>query len=209
MSSLGTYYYMTAILFLVVAICDIAFYSQFSLCPIDNSATPLFLFLIIINFFLIFFLLLLGILVNYFDQLDPDELLDLNWIKRLGGVLSRVCPTICKILHYIKVLIVLICAYFAFFNNQTGTSYLTSDTFNATKVDQRCLSANTTYLKTTLKNYPTQVVIFGSIEFIIVFITLCVLGIVKNLIDIDGYFYEPEDFKQGGCRKLLFRRLGP
>ena len=81
-------------------------------------------------------------------------------------------------------------------------------TYNAT-LNYYCRSNTTDIVINAIKTYPSSVMIFESIELFFVLFAMCILGIIKNLIDIDGYFYEPEDQNQGGCRTLLFRRLGP
>jgi hypothetical protein len=209
MSSLGSYYYLSAALFLILAICDFAFSSQFSTCPIDNSATGIFLFMAIMNIILVVVLLLSGYLVNFFDQLDPEEMMEMGWFKRLLGILCKLLPTVCKIIHYVKVLMVLIGAYFAFFNNQTGMSYLKDPNYNVTDLTDVNCKSNTTVLQNLVTNYPKQVVVFESIEFSGVIFTLCILGIIKNLIEVDGYFHEPDDYRHGKFRKILLRRFGP
>jgi elongation factor P hydroxylase len=60
-----------------------------------------------------------------------------------------------------------------------------------------------------MTNYPNTVLIFESIELASLFIALCILGTIKNLLEVDGYFYEPDNREHGGCRKFILRRLGP
>ncbi len=209
MSSLGSYYYLTGAFFLILGICDIAFYSTFNVCPIDNSAAGLFLFLAMINISLLILLIILGYLVNFFDQLDPEEMLNMGWFKKLLGILCKILPSVCKILHYLKVLMVLICAYYGYFNNVSGASYLTNPDFDNSTLTVSLCKSNSTELQTFVSNYSKQVVVFESIEFSGVFFTLCILGMIKNLIEIDGYFHEPDDYRHGKCRKIMLRRLGP
>jgi hypothetical protein len=209
MSSLGSYYYLTGSFFLILAICDIAFYSTFKTCPIDSSAAGLFLILAITNISLLILLLMLGYLVNLFDQLDPEEMLNMGWFKKLLGILCKVLPSVCKILHYLKVLLVLICAYYGYFNNTSGVSYLTDPDFDNTTLTDSLCKTNSTELQNFVSNYSKQVVVFESIEFSAVIFTLCILGMIKNFINIDGYFHEPDDNRHGKCRKFLFRRFGP
>jgi hypothetical protein len=209
MSSLGSYYFLSAPLFLILAICDIAFYSQFSTCPIDNSATGLFLFMIIMNIILVVLLLITGYLVNFFDQLDPEEMLEMGWFKRLLGILCKILPTVSKIIHYVKVLMVLIGGYFGYFNNVSGMTYLEDPNFDPTTLTDVNCKSNTTVLQNMVANYPKQVVVFESIEFSGVIFTMYILGMIKYLIEVDGYFHEPDDYRHGKCRKILFRRFGP
>lgn len=209
MSSLGSYYYLTGAFFLILAICDISFYSTFNVCPIDSSAAGLFLILAILNIILLILLLILGYLINFFDQLDPEEMLDMGWFKKLLGILCKILPTVSKILHYLKVLLVLICAYYAYFNNESGVSYLNDPDFDLTTLTDSLCKTNTTQLQTYVSNYSKQVFVFESIELSAVVFTLCLLGIIKNFIEIDGYFHEPDDNRHGKCRKFLFRRFGP
>lgn len=210
MSGLSTYYYIAAILFLADAICDIIFNAQFSVCPFSSSASGIFMILAIINIILIFFLLQLGFLVNYFDGLDPDELLNLGWIKKLLGILVKVYPNLIKIVHYVKVLLVLIAGYFAFFNNVLTIAYLDDINFNLTTIsDKHCLDVNSTLVTKTMDNYTSQVLIFEIVELSSLFIALCILGTIKNLLEVDGYFYEPDNREHGGCRKFICKRLGP
>lgn len=212
MSALGTYYYLTGVLFLIAAICDFIFKSQFSTCPFNNSAADLFFYIAIINIILVILLMEAGFLINYFDDMDPNELQELGFLKNMLTILVRLTPTIIKIVHYLKVLLVLICSFFAYFNNSISVDYLKDNqfmiTYNAT-LHYDCRFNNSKIVVDSISSYRKNAIIFESIELFIVIFALCILGIFKNLIDIDGYFYEPEDPNQGGCRTLLFRRLGP
>jgi hypothetical protein len=209
MTALGSYYYLSSLIFLLDVICDFIFYSTYKKCPLDNSAAGIFLFLVILNIILIVFMLLVGLLVNYFEELDPDEFDDLGWFKKFLGFLCTNIPTLCKIVHYVKVLMVFIGIYFAFINNEIGTSYLGDLNLNLTAMDKDCSPNTTLYLNTTRKNYKGQVMLFQVIEMFSVSVTLCVCGLVKNLIDISGYFNVPQNPQHSKLRVFLFRRLGP
>jgi hypothetical protein len=212
MGAMGTYYYSIGVLFLISAISDFIFNSQFSTCPFNNSAAGLFFLLALQNIILLILVLLQGFLINYFDDIDPNELSDLGYVKKTLTIAVRLLPSIIKLIHYVKVILVLVGAAYAFINNTLGTDYLTDvqymTTYNAT-LNYYCRSNDSTLIINAKKNYTSNIIIFESIELFFVFFSLCILGIIKNLIDIDGYFYEPEDPNQGGCRTLLFRRLGP
>jgi hypothetical protein len=212
MGAMGTYYYSIGVLFLISAISDFIFNSQFSTCPFTNNAAGIFFLLAIINLVLLILVMFQGFLINYFDDMDPNELLDLGFIKKMLTISVRLTPSMIKLIHYVKVILVLVGAAFAFLNNTIGTDYLNDvqymSTYNAT-LNYYCRSNDSTLIINAKKNYPSNILIFESIELFFVFFSLCILGIIKNLIDIDGYFYEPEDPNQGGCRTLLFRRLGP
>jgi len=208
MSSLVTYHYLTAVLFLILCICDFVFYTQFNACPIDNSATGLFLFMVILNSFLAVFSGLLGIIIGTFDKLDPEQMLNMGWFMKTLGVSCKFFPALLKSLHYIKVLFVLVGAYYGYFKNSTGASYLTSPSTNLTVLIVNC-QTNTTYLQNVISSYPKEVVFFETIELCAVVFTMCFLGIIKKFIDIEGYYYEPDDPRHGKLRKILFRRFGP
>lgn len=210
MNSLSTYYYYTAVIFLISMICDIVFYSNFSTCPLGNSAAGLFLGFIILNSMIAALMLKLGFLVNFFHQMDPDEMITMGLFKKIAGILVKVCPTVCKLLHYIKLILVIICSYFAFISNTPNVDYITDVNFNtSTLTNQNCKNKTSTIVVNLLKNYKNQVVIFEAIEISSVFIVLCILGSIKNLLDIEGHFYEPYDPRNGKCRKFFCRRLGP
>ena len=208
MSSLVSYHYLTAVLFSILCICDIVFYTQFKACPIDNSATGLFLFMIILNSFLATFSGLLGFIIRTFDNLDPEQMLNMGWFMRTLGVSCKLFPAFLKTLHYVKVIFVLVGAYYGYFKNSTGASYLTNPSTNLTALVVDCQS-NTTYLQNVISSYPKEVVVFETIELCAVVFTMCFLGMIKNFIDIDGYYYEPDDHRQGKLKKILFRRFGP
>ena len=208
MSSLGSYHYLTGVLFIILTICDIAFYSQFGACPIDNSAAGIFLFMIILNMFLTLLSFCLGYLINYFDNLDPEQMLDMGWYKKTLGISCKVVPALLKTIHYIKVIFVLIGGYFSYMKNSTGMSYLSDPSVNLTALIVDCRT-NSTYVQSVVANYPKEVVVFETIELCAVIFTICFLGMIKNFINIDGYFYEPDDLRHGKLKKILFRRFGP
>jgi hypothetical protein len=209
MSSFASYYFLSAVLFLVCAVSDFIFSGSVSLCPFNNSAASIFVIMGVLNILITVLLLLLGLMVNYFDGLDPDDLLDLSWLKKIMGILVRLLPTLVKILHTIKVILVLVGIIFAFVNNTITMDYLKDDSYNISSVTTECKSLNSTSAQSVISGYPQTIMIFESIELFCVFFSLFVLGMIKNIIRIDGYFYEPENLLQGGCRKLCFRKLGP
>jgi hypothetical protein len=209
MSSFSNYYFLVAVLFLICAVSDLIFSGSVSLCPFTGSATSIFVLMGILNIFITALLLLVGVILNFFDGLDPDELLDLGWLKKIMGILVRLLPTLVTILHTIKVILVLVGVLFAFINNQISTEYLNDLNFNSTSVFNICLYSNETEIQKIITGYPQKIMIFESIELFSVFFSLFVLGMIKNIIAIDGYFYEPENLSHGGCRKLCFRKLGP
>ncbi len=208
MSNLGNYYYISALIFLISAVCDFVFNSQFSICPFYNSAADIFLIMGILNIFIMVLMMILGVIINYFDGLDPEELVDLGFVKKLMAILLRLFPTLVKLLHFIKIILVLVGIIFAFVNNQINTDYIKDGQYDNTTL-AACLNVNSTDVTSALEVYPSNVIIFESIELFSVFFSLFGLGMLKNLILIDGYFYEPENPSHGGCRKLCFRKLGP
>ena len=209
MGGLSTYYYYTGVFFLLMLLCDGIFYFQFSGCIFDSNAVSFFMFLILINLIIFIMMMFSGYITNYFDQMDPDELMNLGWLKNILSIICKLSPTFCKLAHYLKVIIVLVVCYFCYFNNQSGVTVLSSADFYVTYPNLTLSCYNVTFVEGIVTQYKKQVVVFGTMELFFVFITLLPLGIIKNLIDINGYFYEPEDFSHGGCRTLLFRRFGP
>ncbi len=85
---------------------------------------------------------------------------------------------------------------------------MTDPKFNASAYDPVC--QNFTQLNTTyVANYPNKIAIFELIELFSICFAMCILGIIKNLIYVEGIFYEPEDFRHGKIRTVLMRNLGP
>ena len=209
-SGLSLYYYLSSVLFLIDGICDMIFYNQFSTCPFVNSAGSMFLYLFILNITLTVIGLQLGYLISFFDNLDPDELYNLGWFKKLIGILVKMYPPLLKVVHYIKLVLVLICINYAFLNNVLSASYLDDKNFNkSTVTDITCLDKNSTTITDAIKSYPKSVLVFESVELASVFITLVFFGMWKNLVDVEGFYYEPENPESGAVKKWLFRKFGP
>lgn len=210
MSSLASYYKLGSVLFLIDAIIDVIFQSTFSVCPYTNSATGLFFFMFLLNLFIFLLMLATGLIITNFDALDPDEFNNFGLIKKFLGIFSKVFPRVIKLLHILKVLIVLGGGYYAFFNNTLSLSYFNDTSLNWTELNLTyCGNINSSTHNTTITNYQQQIPFFEFVEIGSVLISLCILGLVKNSINIEGYFYEPEDLAQGFCRKLWCRKYGP
>ena len=211
MSSLASYYKISAVLFLIDGVCDFIFNSSYGTCPYTNSAAGIFLIIAYLNIILFILLLITGLVIGHFSELDPDELINLGFVKKILGVLTKLFPRIIKLIHLLKIILVLVTGFFAFANNTLTMDYLTEQGFNATLYagNPDCLNVNATSNNITMTSYPQSVQIFELIEVSSVVIALCILGIIKNMINIDGYFYEPEDLSHGSCRKLVCRKYGP
>jgi hypothetical protein len=210
MSSLATYYKLGSVLFLVDAVIDIIFNSTFSSCPYTNSATGLFFFMFLLNIFIFLIMLATGLILTNFDALDPDEYTNLGIVKKFLGIFSKILPRVIKLLHLLKIFIVLGGAYYAYFNKSLSLSYFTDNTLNWTELNQTyCGVYDSPLHKATNDSYIQQIPFFEGVEIGSVFISLCILGLVKNSINIEGYFYEPEDLSHGFCRKLWCRSFGP
>ena len=209
MSSLGTYYYLISVLFAIDAICDFIFSGQYSVCPFGNNAASIFMLLFILNTIIVVLCLLLGYLIKFFDGLDPDELFNLGWFKKLLGILVKILPTVIKIIHIVKLGMVLFNMIYLFNPNLT-TDYLTDPNYNLALItDVHCKNATSTLIVNAKDQYKKTIFAFEAVELFSVYISLFVLGVVKNLLDIEGYFFEPQNLEHGKIRKICMNKLGP
>jgi hypothetical protein len=157
-------------------------------------------------------MLLISLLVCFFDNMDPIEIEELGLVKRILGTICRLWPSVTKFIHYVKVLVVLILIYFTFFSNKITTQYISlqnDTTYYVTYSTASTDCKNTDKTNEKIKLYTNQLLVSFLFEFASVIIVLFVMGIIKNLINIQPFLYEPEDHRHGKARKVLMRTLGP
>jgi hypothetical protein len=147
-----------------------------------------------------------------FIGMEPEEIASIGIFKKVLAIFTRLFPTFCKFLHFFKIILILVVSYFALFNNTLTKDYSKSTYDNTTlttaQIDSCYKNINSTF-NATLSSYKSQILVFGGIEFASIIICSCVLSIIKSVINIEGYFMEPDDPRIGSIRKLLFRKLGP
>jgi hypothetical protein len=163
--------------------------------------------LVILNSILFILLILLGLFIDYFYGINHDEFLEFGLLRKILAVYCRLSPVIIKIIHYIKFMIVILAGFFAFIKNDLSLPLLNDTAVNWTAYDITC--QNKTATDISISNYKSKVLIFEIIELFSIFLVLCVLGVVKNLIRTEGFIYEPQNLSHGKLRTILMRNFGP
>lgn len=91
-----------------------------------------------------------------------------------------------------------------------GNDYLNSDnnlsSSNSNTLNKECL--NKTYVELTLKSYKTQIKVFSLLEIFSVLFVVCILSFIKNKLEINPYFHEPNNL-ESGCFKKNFKNISP
>jgi hypothetical protein len=147
----------------------------------------------------------LGLTINHFSTLDPEELRHLGWCKRLLGVYCKVVPTVIKVINLLKFGLFVIITLMIVLTD-IGHEYTPDPKF--TTYDDNCKDANAFDGKLR-PSYINQLIIFHSMEGISVIVTMFVLCMIKTVLDINAVMYQPYDKNAGKLRKIFLRHLGP
>jgi hypothetical protein len=146
-----------------------------------------------------------GLIINHFAGMDPTELRNLGWCKRVLGTYCKLSPMVIKIVHLVKFVLVLIITFILIFT-KIGTKYNPDPSITAYDID---CSDDTRFNTTIRKSYVTQIKIFHSIEGVSSILSMFVLCVIKTVLDINAFIYQPYDRNASRVKKLLLRHLGP
>jgi hypothetical protein len=171
----------------------------------DGNISGAYIFLIIVNIMIFSIMLPLGLIINYLSSMDPEELRDVVWCRAILGMYCKITPYVIKIVHVIKFGIYIILTILILIN-KIGTQGNCDSTMPS--CDPGC--SNSTRFNATLRpSYIRQLVIFHSAEGLSVIITMFVLCIIKTVLDINAFIYQPYNKNASRIKKLLLRHLGP
>jgi hypothetical protein len=147
----------------------------------------------------------LGLVINYFGEMDPEELRNMGWCRALLGMYCKVIPYAIKIIHAAKFGLFIILTVLVLFRD-IGKQYNYDP--DQPKVDDEC--SNLALFTSTLRpNYIRQLIIFHSAEGLSVIVTMFILCIIKTVLDINAFIYQPYNRNASRLKKLLLRHLGP
>lgn len=198
MAELGKYFIFSSLLFLLVMICDIIFYTTYSACGISSNAAPIFLILTMLNAIIFFLMFVDGLLINHFSDQDPADLRNLGLIKKVLGIITKFLPTLVKLLHLFKVFIFFILTILTVVAITGKLTVTDVTTCSETKLEVAIVDG-----------YKSQIIIFFGIEAFSICFALCILGTIRSFMNEDGYLFSPQPPDTGCFRRYFFKVFGP
>lgn len=199
MSDLGKYYIFSSLLFLIDMISNIIFYSSYKSCGISSNASSIFLIMILVNSFIFFSMFIDGVLINFYSNKELSDLNTLGFILRWLGIFTKFLPAVIKLLHFFKI--------FAFFLLTIFTVIGVLGDLSISNYSIETCGDKTE--DSIIKSYQNNIIIFYGIEAFSLCFTLCILGMIKSYINIEGYLYTPLSPDAGCCKKTFIKTFGP
>ena len=204
MNDYTKYCLFITVIFLVSAIINFNFYNKYSECPYDNSIFPYFLFLGIVNISLTFSAFSLASLLFYLSNVFPVDLDAPSLFLRLLGRPIRILPLVLKILHVLRIVLLIVVCALAPSNSSISLEFLLID---QTLLSETCKAAELQKLRQD--NFENNLRFTVILESCSVVFVIFGCGLLRQFVFVDNLIYEPNRKEAGRIRRFCCKQIGP